>query len=342
VEKIIPEPSPEGLVGMLRTAQPGLWRLGLTGVHDFDRRDCFTALQLLHASGELKLRVLKSLPLDDLPQAVGLGLRSGFGDDMLRIGNVKGFMDGALGPQTAAMLAPYEGSPDDCGILIMDADELFEHARLAAQSGLSMAVHAIGDRAVHQALEAFRQLRDYERDVLGTPGLRHRIEHVQLVHPDDLGGLAELEIIASMQPLHATSDMLMADRHWGERTSLAYAPRAQLQAGGRLIFGSDAPVETPNPFLGLHAAVTRRREDGSPGPDGWHPEQRLSLTEALCGFTAGAAYAAGMEDRLGRLSPGCLADLIALATDPFACDPHELQFLQPTRTMVGGEWVYRR
>jgi predicted amidohydrolase YtcJ len=251
-------------------------------------------------------------------------------------------MDGALGPQTAAMFAPYEGTQDERGILIMDSEQLFEHARLAAGSGLSMAVHAIGDRAVHEALEAYRQLRDYEREQLGSAGLRHRIEHVQLVHPDDAGRLAELGIIASMQPLHATSDMRMADRHWGERTALAYAPRTQLQAGARLIFGSDAPVETPNPFLGLHAAVTRRRADGSPGADGWHPEQRLSLLEALHGYTSGPAYAAWMEDRLGRLAPGFLADLIVLESDPFKIDPHELRHLLPERTMVAGEWVYRK
>ena len=145
-----------------------------------------------------------------------------------------------------------------------------------------------------------------------------------------------------MQPLHSTSDMLAADRHWGSRAALSYALRSQLDAGVCLNLGSDAPVESPNPFLGLHAAVTRRRADGSPGEEGWYPKQRLSLAEALHGFTTGAAYAAGMEDRLGRLAPGYLADLIVLEADPFACDPHELQHLQPLRTMVGGEWVYRR
>jgi hypothetical protein len=135
--------------------------------------------------------------------------------------------------------------------------------------------------------------------------------------------------------------MRMADRYWGKRSELSYALRTQLQAGACLALGSDAPVESPNPFLGLHAAVTRRRADGSPGPEGWYPAQRLTLAEALHGFTTGAAYAAGMEDRLGRLAPGFLADLIGLDTDPFACDPHDLQLLLPTRTMVGGEWVFR-
>jgi predicted amidohydrolase YtcJ len=342
VTDAIPPPAIETVAQILRKAQPTLWQVGLTGVHDFDRRDCFAALQLLHASGELKLRVVKSIPLEDLPLAAGLGLRSGFGDDMLRIGPVKVFMDGALGPQTAAMLAPFEGSFDERGILMMDAAELFEQARLAAENGLSLAIHAIGDRANREVLDTYERLRAYERDHLGSPDLRHRIEHVQLLHPADAGRLAALNIIASMQPLHATSDMIMADRFWGERAALSYALRTQLQAGAHVAFGSDSPVESPNPFLGLHAAVTRRRADGSPGEEGWYPEQRLSLMEALHGFTTGAAYAAGMEDRLGRLAPGCLADLIALDTDPFECDPHELHSIRPRRTMVGGEWVFRR
>jgi hypothetical protein len=342
VADVIPQPGVDKITQALRQTLPKLYQMGLTGVHDFDRKDCFSALQILHANGELKLRVVKSIPLEDLPYAAGLGLRSGFGDDMLRIGSVKAFMDGALGPQTAAMLAAYEGSGDNRGLLMMDAEQLFEHARLAADSGLSMAVHAIGDRANHEVLEAFLQLRVYERKHLDTPSLRHRIEHVQLIHRADAGRLAALGIIASMQPIHATSDMLMADRYWGERAALSYAWREQLKQGAHLAFGSDAPVESPNPFLGLHAAVTRRRADGSPGAEGWYPEQRLSLLEALHGFTTGAAYAAGMENRLGRLSPGFLADLLVLEKDPFNIPPHELQFLRPLRTMVDGEWVFRR
>jgi hypothetical protein len=143
-----------------------------------------------------------------------------------------------------------------------------------------------------------------------------------------------------MQPLHATSDMSMADRYWGERTSLAYALRTQLQAGAHLAFGSDAPVESPNPFRGLHAAVTRRRPDGSPGPEGWHPEQCLTVQEALEGFTLGAAYAAYSEHRMGKLAAGYLADLIVLDTDPFECEPDEIKDMAPAATMVAGEWVW--
>jgi len=340
VEAVIPEPTPEALVKNFRQIIAGLWRMGLTGVHDFDKPTCFQALQLLRERGGLQFRVVKSIPLELLPQAVALGLRSGFGDDFLRIGSVKFFADGALGPHTGSMFEPYVDEPQNRGILILDNEQLFEHGRLAAKSGLSLAVHAIGDRAVHEVMVGFARLRAYERE-RGLPALRHRIEHVQTIHPGDAGRLAELDVIASMQPIHAPSDMLVADRLLGGRAAFSYAWRTQLQHGARLAFGSDAPVESPNPFRGLHAAVTRRRADGSPGPEGWFPEQRLTVREALEGFTLGPAFAAGMENRLGRLSAGFLADLTVVETDPFTCDPSDLYSIQPTATMVGGEWVWQ-
>jgi predicted amidohydrolase YtcJ len=298
------------------------------------------ALQQLHAQGALKLRVTKSIPLETLDHAVELGLRTGFGDDWLRIGSVKAFMDGALGPRTAAMLQPYLDEPENRGILNMDAEELFEAGRQAVKVGLSMAVHAIGDRANHEVLDAFEQLRRFERD-RGLPPLRHRIEHVQVLHPDDAARLAEFGIIASMQPIHATSDMRMADQFWGQRAALSYAWRTQLDHGAMLAFGSDAPVESPNPFLGLHAAVTRQRADGSPGEKGWYPEQRLSLQQALEGFTLGPAYTAGMETRQGKLAPGYLADLIVLTQDPNVLPSSALLELEASATMIAGEWVWQ-
>jgi predicted amidohydrolase YtcJ len=340
VDRVVPEPSVEALADAIEKAQSVFWRMGLTGVHDFDRRDSFMALQFLDAHGRLKLRVNKNLPVSDLDHANALGLRTGFGNDMLWIGSVKAFMDGALGPRTAAMFQPYLNEPGNRGILNMDAEQLFEHCRQAADVGLSMTVHAIGDRANHEVLDAFEQMRAYE-DGHGLPHLRHRIEHVQVLHPDDAARLAQLNVIASMQPIHATSDMLMADRYWGDRSALAYAWRTQLEHGAHLAFGSDAPVESPNPFLGLHAAVTRRRPDGTPGPAGWHPEQRLTLAEAFSAYTAGAAYAANAEHRLGLLAPGFLADLIVLEQDPFACPPDDLLTMQSSSTMVGGEWVWQ-
>jgi hypothetical protein len=344
VANAIPEATAEQVEQAILAAQAVLWRMGLTGLHDFDGRSCFMALQNLLQRGELNIRVLKGIPLPDLQYAVGLGLRSGFGNDMLRVGGVKAFMDGALGPHTAAMLQPFKGDPQqDRGMLFMDAEQLFEHGRLAAQNGLPLAVHAIGDRANHEVLEAFDHLRRFEQEqrITSLGGrLRHRIEHVQLLHPDDAGRLAALGVTASMQPFHATSDMLMADRFWGERTAYSYAWKLQLQHQANLAFGSDAPVESPNPFWGLHAAVTRRRKDGRPGPQGWIPAQRIGLGEALRAYTYGAAYAAGMEDRLGKLASNYLADLIVLEQDPFECEADELYKLQPSATMVGGEWVF--
>ncbi len=340
VEKALPQPSLAEVMAAIETAQPLLWKLGLTGAHDFDYRACFMALQALNAEKRLKLRVTKSVPLDLLPHAHALGLRTGFGDDFLRIGSVKAFMDGALGPRTAAMFAPYLNESENKGILNMDGEELFEHGRQAADAGLSMTVHAIGDRAVHEVLDGFEQLRAYER-THGLPALRHRIEHVQIIHPDDASRLGQLGITASMQPVHATSDMRAAERYWGERARLSYAWRTQLDAGAVLAFGSDAPVESPNPFRGLFAAVTRRRPDDAPDSAGWYPEQKLTMREALAGFTIGAAYAAGMEDRLGRLAPGYYADLIVVEKDPFTCLPDDLLTLQSSATMLGGEWVWQ-
>lgn len=339
VEKVIPSETVEATADALESAQTTLWKVGITGVHDYDRRQCFAAMQVLQQQGRLKLRVVKSIPLEDLPHAIGLGLRSGFGNDYLRIGSVKLFADGALGPQTAAMLQPYEGN-NNTGMLLMDNEEIYEHGQQASANGFSMAIHAIGDRANHEVLQAYAQLRRFEQEN-HLPNHRHRIEHVQILHPDDYNRLAELNVIGSVQPIHATSDMFIADKYWGQRSEGAYAFRMLMQSGTRVCFGSDAPVESPNPFLGLHAAVTRRRPDGSPSDAGWYPHQKLSLEEALHGFTTGPAFASGQEHQLGRLAPGYLADLIVLEQDPFTVPAESLHRLAPSATMVGGEWVWQ-
>jgi len=343
VERAIPIPGLDSVVRTIQSAQSLLWKMGLTGVHDFDGSQCFSALQILHQSNRLKLHVVKGIPSENLHQAIELGLRSGFGDDTLSIGSLKLFSDGALGPHTAAMLQPYEDDPTNSGILMLDAEELFELGMQASSNGLSMAVHAIGDRANHEVLNAFSQLRAYERSHQSTLQyqLRHRIEHVQVLHPDDLNRFSQLEIIASMQPIHATSDMTMADKFWGKRSTYAYAWRAQLDEGYHLIFGSDAPVENPNPFLGLHAAVTRQRADGSPSNQGWYPNQRITIDEALHAYTTRPAFAAHKENRLGMLAPGYLADLLVLNEDPFSCPPEALLDIHPIGTMISGEWVFR-
>jgi predicted amidohydrolase YtcJ len=338
VSSVMPAPNAEAITKAIEDAIPSLWALGLTGIHDFDRRPCFTALQTLHEQGKLGLRVVKSIPLEDIGHALAVGLRTGFGDRFLRIGSVKVFADGALGPRTAAMLEPYQGDRENQGILLHDSESLFEHARKATAGGFTMAVHAIGDRANHEVLNAFAQLRSYEREHR-LPLRRHRIEHVQILHQEDLGRLAELGVIASMQPIHAISDMNAADRYWGSRAALAYAWRDLQNRDTRMAFGSDAPVDSPNPFWGIHAAVTRRRADGSPAREGWYPEQRLDILSALHGYTTGAAYAAGSESHSGMLEPGFLADLLILDMDPFRCRPDQLREIRPMATMVAGEWV---
>ncbi len=342
IEAVIPAPNVEQVVHALQLSIPVLWQIGLTGAHDFDHRQCFSALQVLHQQQALKFRVQKSIHLEDLPHAVEIGLHSGFGDDLLRIGSVKMFADGALGPHTAAMHQPYTDEPLNQGMLMMDTETILEHGKLAVLNGLSLAVHAIGDRANRAVLDAYAKVRDFERSIptLSKNYFRHRIEHVQVIHPDDIHRFSELNIIASMQPIHATSDMLMSDRCWGDRSAYAYAWRSQLAHHTCLVFGSDAPVESPNPFWGIHAAVTRRRADGTPSISGWYPEQCLRVEEALQAYITGPAYAAGMEDRLGKLAPGYLADLLVLNADPFSCAPEALLDVHPVATMVGGEWVY--
>jgi predicted amidohydrolase YtcJ len=340
VEDKIPPPSPAEDIEAIEDAQEALWRMGVTGVHDYDRIPSFIALQRLHQSGNLKLRVLKNLPVESLEVIIAAGLRSGFGDEMLRIGGIKVFADGALGANTAAMLAPYEGQPDNRGISFLDSEELLEIGRQAVDGGLSLTVHAIGDAANHEMLNGFEQLRAYEQ-ANGLPRYRHRIEHAQLLHPDDIPRFAKLGLIASMQPIHATADMLMADEYWGDRARYAYAWRSLEEHGTTMAFGSDAPVDTPNPWHGLYAAVTRRRVDGSPGPDGWRPEECISLESALQSYTTRAAQTAGMENQLGMLSPGYLADLIVLPEDPFTLEAEHLHAIQPKATMVGGDWVWR-
>jgi hypothetical protein len=225
---------------------------------------------------------------------------------------------------------------------MLDADAIFDHGRRAISNGISLAVHAIGDRAVREVLAGYAKLKEFERvlPVRSPTHLPHRIEHVQVINPGDLPLFSRLNLIASMQPIHATSDMLIADRFWGGRSAFAYAWRNVLDSHIPLVFGSDAPVESPNPFWGIHAAVTRRRADGNPSPRGWHPEQRLSVDEAIRSFTTVPAYAAGMEDRSGKLIPGYLADLLVLNENPFICSPDDLLNIHPLATMVGGEWVF--
>jgi predicted amidohydrolase YtcJ len=276
------------------------------------------------------------IPEENLDAAIQAGLQSGLGDERLRIGGVKLFADGSLGARTAYMLKPYEGEPDNCGIPVTDAGRLRELVGKASRAGIAAFVHAIGDRANRAVLDAVEASRQAGEGL----HLRHRIEHTQILHPDDMPRLARLGVIASMQPIHATQDMLMADAHWGARSAGAYAWRSLLESGAALAFGSDSPVEDLNVMKGIHAAVTRRRANGSPGPDGWYSQQRITVDEAVRAYTAGAAYASGEEAIKGALAPGKLADMAVLSQDIFTIDPMAILETQVVATMLDGELVY--
>jgi predicted amidohydrolase YtcJ len=342
IERVVPKLTVDVLASRMRDAILSINQQGITGLHDNDGADCFQALQILRGKNDLTLRVIKNLPLPLLTHAIELGLRWGFGDDFLRIGGIKIFADGALGSRTAAMFAPYEGEPENIGIIVTEKEDIIEAVHKASLAGLPSAIHAIGDRAVHDVLDAYETVRKIERSKHITPSSRrHRIEHVQLIHPKDIHRLAELNVIASMQPIHATSDMMMADQCWGDRAAYSYNWRLQLKYGTILAFGSDAPVESINPFWGIHAAVTRRRLDGSPNPAGWRSDNNgcLSVDEAIQAYTAGPSVAAGQENKLGKLMPGYLADLVVLNQDIYTIDPMAIADTKPLSVMIGGEWV---
>ncbi len=338
VKSRIPKSKPEEITARLKALQPYLWQRGLTGLHDFDGEECWAALQSLHAAGGLKVRVLKNMPYEDLDAFTQPGLKTYDGDDWLHIGGVKLFADGALGPQTGAMLAPYEGTANT-GQLLLSEEELILRGKEALRHGLALAIHAIGDRANRVVLDAYAAIRQFETEQ-DLPHYPHRIEHVQIIDPEDLPRLAALGVVASVQPVHAPSDRVMADRYLGGRARFAYAYRSLQESGATLIFGSDAPVESVNPFHGLQAAVTRRGLNGEPGPSGWQPQERVSAETALLAFSQTPAQVAGREN-LGRLAPGFKADFIILDSDPFTALPLDIAGFEPAATIINGECVYR-
>jgi len=333
--RAVPDPSLEERTRALLRAQEELHRMGVVAVHTMEGKECLEALQELRRRGELSLRTVVYLPEDAIDPASELGVRSGFGDALLRMGGIKLFADGALGGQTAALFEPYCGMGDYRGILVQEPEELREKVVRASEAGLDVAVHAIGDRAVSLTLDALEAALPHIR----KQGLRPRIEHVQLVREGDFGRMARLGIIASMQPSHAASDRPIADRYWGERCRRAYAWRSISEAGVPLAFGSDAPVEPPDPLFGLYVALTRKDEMGEP-PGGWYPEQCLSLTEALRAYTSGVAFAGGTEGESGTLEPGKHADFVVLSDDPFGVPPEALREIEVEATFFNGEQVF--
>jgi len=338
VAEYIPAPDVDTAADLIARSQAGLWKFGLVGVHNFDRQLSFRALQTLRGRGLLGIRVLQGIPLEAFEQVIDTGIQEGLGDEWLKIGAVKVFMDGALGPHTAAMLEPYLNNADGRGFLLTEEEELLNILLKAQRSGLSLAIHAIGDLANRTALNAIERAAATK---IGVSEKMHRLEHAQLLDPADLPRLAALHTAASMQPIHATSDMQMAELLWGSRCETAYAWRSLLDCKTNLLFGSDAPVESPDPFVGMHAAVTRLHADGSPGGMGWIPGQRISLPEALHAYTAVPASFHHSRMLSGTLQSGHAADLVALPQDPFRTEPANLKSIHPIGTMVGGEWRYR-
>jgi predicted amidohydrolase YtcJ len=298
---------------------------GVTAIHDKDGwLGALEVFQRLRERDELTLRVWQSLPADRLPHLRELGLRSGFGDDLLRVGYLKLFMDGTLGSATARLL-------DGSGVEINSREELEEVVRAGAAAGWPVAVHAIGDGANRAALDAFEASAGAWRPL----GLRQRIEHAQLLDDAELARFAGTGVTASVQFSHAPSDRDLADRFW-EGHQGAYAYRALLDRGARLANGSDAPVEELDPLRGIVAGVLRTLDERPP----WRPDQAVTVEQALRATCVEPAWLAGDEQRRGTLAPGMLADLVVLDRDPMACTPDELRELRVLATMVGGSFTY--
>ncbi len=339
MDDFIPVYTGQTLMDNLHETQKELWKVGITAIHDFDGSECFSALQQLDEQNKLRLRILKSIPLLNLEAAIQTGLRSGFGSDFIRVGPVKLFADGALGTQTAAMLEPYANDPDNSGMLMLSQAEIVHYGKMAIENGLSLAIHAIGDLSNRIVVNAYSEIRQLEHHYPNL-ALHHRIEHVQVLAEEDIIRLAPQHIVASMQPIHLVSDMEMADNLWGERSRYAYAFNSLIQSGTRLIFGSDAPVESFNPFLGIYAALTRSKFD-QPANKSWYPKEKISLQQALAAYTINPAIVSYWDDKIGNISAGKFADLIVLPVDPFEINPQSFIDLLPLATMVNGEWVWK-
>jgi predicted amidohydrolase YtcJ len=305
-------------------------RLGLTGIHDFERDGGRATWQELDAQERVTLRVSSALPAEHLAAIEQLELVSGFGSDHVRIGAVKAFLDGTVGARTAHMLEPYDDG--GTGMELLSTEALADVIRRAAAAGLPVAMHAIGDAAVRSALDALEQTQADWGELARVHGRPPRIEHAQLVHPDDLARFGALGVVASMQPVHAAEDRAAAEAAWGVRCAGAYAWEPLLAAGAALVFGTDAPISPIDPIATLAGAVNAPLR----------PEHAVTVADALTAMTTTPSAIIGLERRVGRLSPGSFADLVVLDRDPFETPPDELASIEVVATMVGGRWVHGR
>jgi len=339
VQKVVPAPLPRDRDLAFSKAQQILLSYGITAIADMGTSlDDWMTYRRAGDANSLRLRILSYAGgIEPMLQIAGPGPTPWLYDDRLRMVGVKIYADGALGSRGAWLKQPYHDAPKESGLSFLDDTKLRNLMSRAAMDHFQIAVHAIGDRANEQILSAIEELSETYTD-----DRRWRIEHAQIIDPVDIPRLGRHGIVASMQPVHETSDWRMAEARLGpERLTGAYAWETLRKAGAKLAFGSDTPVESPDPIAGFAAAVTREDAQGQP-PGGWMPAERVSREQALAGFTTGAAYAAFAEDRLGSLTPGKRADFLLLDADPMTIPPSELRGIKVEETWVGGKRVYVR
>ena len=348
VKAVIPAPKADEIVAAMRDGITHLHTLGLTGLHDvrlmggLEGAPALKAWQILNEKGKLDLRCWVSLAGERIEEAIALGLRTGLGDERLRIGHLKYFADGGMGARTAWMLEPYLDA--EYGMPLGSMAELGQQIAAAEKAGLAVMVHAIGDRAnreVITTLEGLPKLRSesQERSFV-PPVLPHRIEHTQMIRSEDIQRLAKLKVAACVQPHNMILDINMIEESVGPRGRWTYAYKEMIDAGIPVILSSDAPVCDPSPLVGIHAAVTRQKRDGTPA-GGWYPEQRISVEDAVQGYTTAPAAFYGQSQEMGTLLPGKKADMAVLDRDIFQVDPMEIADARVEMTIFDGRIVYR-
>lgn len=339
----IPPPSDQEIVEALSSAIREAHSLGITGIHDIrlmndpDGARALRCWQRLNASGRLDLRCHVTLPGHRIDDAIGLGLRTGLGDDRLRIGHLKYFADGGMGARTAWMIEPYLDA--EIGMPMVSMDELYANVWDAHNAGLSVMIHAVGDRANREVIrlytELYKKLEKKAVDPESRPCMAHRIEHVQMIHPDDLEPLSALNIAVSVTPPNMILDINTVDQSVGTRGRRAYAFRDLVETNISVMFSSDCPVCDPDPLSGIQAAVTRCRENGTP-KGGWYPESKVSLDQAIAAYTRIPAQASASGHQVGSLVAGKLADIIVLDRNIFSIDPMHLAKVKVDLTLFDG------
>ena len=339
VSKHIPAPKPGERDLALAEAQKALLSVGVTSIADMGTTiEDWQSYRRAGDSGWLSIRIFGYAGgIDNMVAIAGPRPTPWLYEDKLRLGGVKLYLDGALGSRGAWLKKPYADAPGQTGLSFLASAEIRNLMVRASMDGFQTAVHAIGDAANADAIGAVEDLAETY-----TGDRRWRIEHVQIVDPADLPRLAKHGIISSMQPVHQTSDRQMAEVRLGpDRLAGAYSWNSIVKAGGKLAFGSDTPVEAPNPFAGIAAAITREDEKGQPF-GGWIPSERVTREAALAGFTTGAAFAAFAEGKVGSLTPGHRADFILVDTDPLLATPSQIRATIVSESWVGGRPVYNR